>query len=130
MLRGKDNGEGAIFFIDLDRFKYVNDSLGHACGDELLQQVAARLRVLFRKSDIVARIGGDEFVIAVEDVDVESAAALAQRIISDIGDLSILVDKIPRNPCGVWKVIAAPRNRPRKGELSYAQPGARPGAKR
>lgn len=86
MRRGKDNSEGAIFFIDLDRFKYVNDSLGHACGDELLQQVAARLRALFRKTDIVARIGGDEFVIAVEDADSESAAALAQRIIRDIGD--------------------------------------------
>jgi diguanylate cyclase (GGDEF)-like protein len=86
------HAQGAIFFVDLDRFKAVNDSLGHAVGDGLLQQVAARLSALVRKSDVVARMGGDEFVMVVDGADAASATTLAERIIADIGQPFNLAD--------------------------------------
>ena len=73
-------------FIDLDRFKAVNDSAGHAAGDALLRELASLMLSMLRSSDVLARLGGDEFGLLLPDCNVESARFIATRIISAVND--------------------------------------------
>ncbi|MGH8078820.1 MAG: diguanylate cyclase domain-containing protein, partial [Lysobacter sp.] len=72
----------ALLYLDIDRFKVINDSLGHLAGDEVLKEVATRLQACVREPDLVARLSGDEFVILLEDVDAPGTASkVAQRVL-------------------------------------------------
>lgn len=86
-LMKRNNGSMALLLLDLDRFKEVNDSLGHQVGDELLQQVGQRLAALLRNSDTVARLGGDEFAIVAPNTDNRQAAQFAEKIARAIKDV-------------------------------------------
>lgn len=75
----------AVLLIDLDGFKEVNDSYGHAAGDLVLQVVAARLRKITRISDVTARLGGDEFVVVLEDIHgIEDAVRIAEKLVKEL----------------------------------------------
>ena len=77
--------QSAVLFIDLDRFKIINDTLGHADGDTLLMEMAQRLKGCLRASDVVARLGGDEFVVLLNEIDEpHHAAEVAQKLLSVI----------------------------------------------
>ena len=84
----------AVAFLDLDRFKQINDTLGHAAGDQLLQDVAKRLRLCVRESDTVARLGGDEFVVLLPELsDVKHAAVIAEKILLAIAKPFTLIGR-------------------------------------
>lgn len=80
----RQNEELAVLFIDFDHFKNINDTLGHAIGDELLVKVAKRLKALLRQVDTLSRQGGDEFVIILPGVSVDDAAHMAKRVLQTI----------------------------------------------
>jgi diguanylate cyclase (GGDEF)-like protein len=73
--------QGAFLLIDADHFKHINDRLGHVAGDAALQMIAAAIRSAVRDTDIVARVGGEEFVAFLPGVDPESARQIAERIV-------------------------------------------------
>ena len=84
--RGR-NHKVAVLFIDLDHFKLINDSLGHAAGDDLLANVAERLRSAIRPGDVVARFGGDEFVVLCDNLaSTDAAIAVAHRLLAAVAE--------------------------------------------
>ena len=92
--RLRERHEVAVVFLDLDDFKTVNDSLGHAAGDELLTAVAQRFAACLRPSDTTARLGGDEFAALLEDIESREATfAAAQRLIDSLGQPFVLEGK-------------------------------------
>ena len=98
--RSQRTGEsGALYFLDLNRFKLINDNLGHHTGDELLRKVTARLSAICRDTDTLSRMGGDEFTLIVENLhDINEAALIAEKLIGafkkpfSLGDYSLDVN--------------------------------------
>jgi diguanylate cyclase (GGDEF)-like protein len=94
----RNRGEGAVLFVDLDGFKEINDTLGHAAGDQLLRAVAARLSATLRGSDTIGRLGGDEFVVLVESDNESRAELVAERLLTaleqpfTIGGTTVIVN--------------------------------------
>lgn len=83
----RESSRVALLFIDLDRFKVINDTLGHHVGDELLIHVSRRLRQCVRESDMVARLGGDEFVVMLSGVDHSSSVAMvAEKLVASVAE--------------------------------------------
>ncbi len=90
---GNENGKVALLYLDLDRFKHVNDTLGHPAGDELVRQTAARLQHTVRDVDTVARLGGDEFAVILIDVrDIRGAEDISERVLHKLQEPFKLID--------------------------------------
>ena len=93
-LAGRQGKQLAVLFVDLDQFKRINDTLGHATGDKLLRSVAGRLLASVRRADTVCRLGGDEFVVLLSEVSsLEAASAVARKILRAIAEPHLIDDK-------------------------------------
>ncbi|MFT4242627.1 MAG: EAL domain-containing protein [Acidovorax sp.] len=79
--------EGALLFLDLDEFKYINDTFGHRAGDAMLVRVTAEVRALVRETEVLARLGGDEFAVLMPDATESDARKLAERIVQAIAQM-------------------------------------------
>ena len=93
LARCQDNGTMlAVLFLDLDRFKHINDSRGHEVGDKLLQEIAKRVRAAVRPADIVVRMGGDEFVVVLNKVNGPDEVAIAATRINEVLSAPVMID--------------------------------------
>ncbi|MDE2197194.1 MAG: EAL domain-containing protein [Gammaproteobacteria bacterium] len=118
--RGGD-AQLAVLFVDLDRFKHINDSLGHQTGDEVLKRVAQRLRRCIGVHDMVARLSGDEFILIIEEVrDHEQIEVLAERILRTIAKPMLLNETELRVSCSVGITLLAAGSPDAKSLLSNA----------
>ena len=108
----RNRGLVAVMFIDLDRFKAVNDTLGHAAGDQLLLRIAGRFRPLVRASDTIARLGGDEFVVVCEDVDSpEMAVEIADRLLRAVSEPVVIDGHEIKTSASIGITVAEDDNR-------------------
>ncbi len=82
---------GALFYFDIDQFKLINDTSGHKVGDELLCQIASRLRQSVRSTDLPARVGGDEVAVVLDEIGSDQAIVLAQKLVRDLSSMRIAV---------------------------------------
>lgn len=115
-LCAREHKSFAIAFIDLDRFKSVNDSLGHVFGDRVLVDVAQRIRSCLRQSDTAARMGGDEFILLLHDTDAIGAEAMVQRVLHRLCEPFVL-DELTLNLTSSIGIAVYPFDGVTKDEL-------------
>ena len=102
-------GAAALLFIDLDRFKAVNDTLGHAAGDQLLAAIADRIRAELRTTDVAGRLGGDEFAVLLRGVSrAAEATKVAQRLVQVVGDPVIIAGQRVTVDASIGIVLTCP----------------------
>ena len=107
----RDGHSSALFFVDLDQFKYVNDACGHPAGDRLIRKVADELLRSVRRDDIVARFGGDEFAILVRRTDVVGARAVAESVLANMRRMAhVEHDQVFHVHCSIGVSIMAGDN--------------------
>ena len=106
-----------VVFLDLDRFKHINDTRGHETGDKLLQEVAQRLKACVRESDVVIRMGGDEFVVVFRNVKSYDEVTNGAKRINDCLNKSIIIDQHALQTTGSVGVSLFPRDGTDMGEL-------------
>ena len=119
---GRSSCSVAVMFLDLDRFKGINDSLGHAVGNQLLQSVVKRLQSCLREQDILARFGGDEFTILIPDSDGcdESVTAVAERVLGRFVDPFAVGNRTLSVKASIG-VAVSPLRRARRGDSAQAR---------
>jgi diguanylate cyclase (GGDEF)-like protein len=117
----RDGGRLAILMVDLDSFKQINDTLGHAAGDRVLSTVASRLKASVRASDSVVRIGGDEFVVVMPDIQrIGDVELCAQRILGNLRRPMLIEACSARVTCSIGVAIYPDNARRLEDLLSQA----------
>lgn len=115
-LCARENKTFAVVFVDLDRFKQINDSLGHDFGDQVLVSVAQRIRNCLRGSDTAARLGGDEFIFLLHDTDAQGAEVIVQRVMNRLCE-PIIVDNLKLTVTGSLGIALYPMDGRTKEDL-------------
>jgi two-component system cell cycle response regulator len=109
----------AVMLLDIDHFKRINDSFGHSVGDRVLSLVARRMRAQLRASDLIARIGGEEFLVALPDSDGATALDCAERLRAAIGETEFIL-RGDTPPLSVTISIGLALSRPGSGDSAQS----------